>query len=94
MLEILDLKRLSSAETKMKIFQSLGRLLLESVAEKFLLDFKRCGMIMTLFIYLSTHVDGVAYYVLKRRKIFCIYGSFASCEPCYYYVLFVFTGIN
>ncbi|RDX72241.1 Pentatricopeptide repeat-containing protein, mitochondrial, partial [Mucuna pruriens] len=40
MLEIIDIKNLSSAESVAKIFQALGRLLLEPVVEKFLLDFK------------------------------------------------------
>ncbi|KAK4286053.1 hypothetical protein QN277_002664 [Acacia crassicarpa] len=39
-LEIVDMKKISSAESKAKIFQSLGRLLLEPIAEKFLWDFK------------------------------------------------------
>ncbi|XP_028761740.1 pentatricopeptide repeat-containing protein At4g04790, mitochondrial isoform X2 [Neltuma alba] len=41
-LEIVDMKKLLSTESKAKIFQSLGRLLLEPTAEKFLLDFKLC----------------------------------------------------
>nr|AFK44709.1 unknown [Lotus japonicus] len=40
LLEIIDIKKLSSAESVAKIFQALGRLLLEPVAEKLLLDFK------------------------------------------------------
>ncbi|KAJ1393172.1 hypothetical protein SESBI_35221 [Sesbania bispinosa] len=40
MLEIIDIKKLSSAKSVAKIFQELGRLLLEPVVEKFLLDFK------------------------------------------------------
>ncbi|KAG5120168.1 hypothetical protein AAZX31_12G202700 [Glycine max] len=40
LLEIIDIKNLSSAESVAKVFQALGRLLLEPVAEKFLLDFK------------------------------------------------------
>ncbi|KAK7401902.1 hypothetical protein VNO78_13754 [Psophocarpus tetragonolobus] len=40
LLGIIDIKNLSSAESVAKIFQALGRLLLEPVAEKFLLDFK------------------------------------------------------
>ncbi|KAL2331576.1 hypothetical protein Fmac_019157 [Flemingia macrophylla] len=40
MLEITGIKNISSAESVAKIFQALGRLLLEPVAEKFLLDFK------------------------------------------------------
>lgn len=59
LLEIVDIKKLSSTESKAKIFQSLGRLLLESVAEKFLLDFKICGMIVILFICSSTCADSV-----------------------------------
>ncbi|KAE9599793.1 hypothetical protein Lal_00045672 [Lupinus albus] len=42
LLEIVDIKKLSSTESVSKIFQALGRLLLEHVAEKFLLDFKTC----------------------------------------------------
>ncbi|TKY48979.1 Pentatricopeptide repeat-containing protein mitochondrial [Spatholobus suberectus] len=40
MLEIIGIKNLSSTKSVAKIFQALGRLLLEPVAEKFLLDFK------------------------------------------------------
>ncbi|KAH1103894.1 hypothetical protein AAZX31_13G270100 [Glycine max] len=40
LLEIIDIKNLSSAESVAKVFQALGRLLLEPLAEKFLLDFK------------------------------------------------------
>ncbi|KAK7324653.1 hypothetical protein VNO77_28384 [Canavalia gladiata] len=40
LLEIIDIKKISSAESVAKIFQAFGRLVLEPVAEKFLLDFK------------------------------------------------------
>ncbi|XP_027342795.1 pentatricopeptide repeat-containing protein At4g04790, mitochondrial-like [Abrus precatorius] len=43
LLEIIDIKKFSSAESVAKIFQALGRLLLEPVAEKFLLNFKTTG---------------------------------------------------
>ena len=43
LLEIIDIKNLSSAESVAKVFQALGRLLLEPLAEKFLLDFKTSG---------------------------------------------------
>jgi len=43
LLEIIDTKNLSSVESVAKVFQALGRLPLELVAEKFLLDFKTSG---------------------------------------------------
>jgi hypothetical protein len=51
-LEIIDIKKLSSVDSVAKIFQALGRLLLEPVAEKLLLDFRTNGMIM-IFIFQS-----------------------------------------
>jgi hypothetical protein len=50
-LEIMDIKMLSSIGSIAKVFQALGRLLLEPVAEELLLDFKASGMIM-IFILL------------------------------------------
>ncbi|XP_022716952.1 pentatricopeptide repeat-containing protein At4g04790, mitochondrial-like isoform X5 [Durio zibethinus] len=43
LLEVIDVTRISSVNQVEKIFQSLGRLSLESFTEKFLLAFKRCG---------------------------------------------------
>ncbi|XVE80295.1 hypothetical protein DITRI_Ditri14bG0128400 [Diplodiscus trichospermus] len=42
LLEIIDVTRISSVNLVANIFQSLGRLSLESLAEKFLLAFKNC----------------------------------------------------
>ncbi|EOY12570.1 Tetratricopeptide repeat-like superfamily protein, putative isoform 2 [Theobroma cacao] len=42
LLEIIDIKRISSVNKVANIFKSLGRLSLESFAEKFLLAFKSC----------------------------------------------------
>ncbi|XP_021287856.1 pentatricopeptide repeat-containing protein At4g21880, mitochondrial-like isoform X3 [Herrania umbratica] len=42
LLEIIDIKRISSVDKVVHIFKSLGRLSLESFAEKFLLAFKSC----------------------------------------------------
>jgi len=47
----MDIKKLSSVGSIAKVFQALGRLLLEPVAEELLLDFKASGMIM-IFIFL------------------------------------------
>jgi hypothetical protein len=49
-LEIIDIKKLSSVDSVAKIFQTLGKLLLEPVAEKLLLDFRTSGMIV-IFIF-------------------------------------------
>ena len=65
LLEIIDIKKLSSAESVAKIFQALGRLLLEPVAEKLLLHFKTSGMIM-IFIFLSP------IWILLHRTEFCL----------------------
>jgi hypothetical protein len=43
-LEIVDITKLSPPNLVANIFKSLGRLLLESFAEKFLFAFKTCGM--------------------------------------------------
>lgn len=75
MLEFVDMKKLSSAEYKAKIFQSLGRLLLEPVAEKFLLDFKIWGMIMILYIHIKTYVDAVRVRLAKYLYNISLYKS-------------------
>ncbi|OIW03158.1 hypothetical protein TanjilG_11795 [Lupinus angustifolius] len=51
LLEIIDIKKLSSTESVSQIFQALGRLLLEPVAEKFLLDFKTCEGLGIAFLF-------------------------------------------
>jgi hypothetical protein len=44
LLEIVDITKLSPPDFVANIFKSLGRLLLESFAEKFLIAFKTCGI--------------------------------------------------
>jgi len=56
-LKNIDITKLKSAKSISNIFQSLGRLLLESEAESLLLDLRACGMIIVLLSYLSFSVD-------------------------------------
>lgn len=55
----IDVTKLSSAKSIADIFQSLGRLHLESIADDLLLDLRACGMIMFLFSYLSIIAYGI-----------------------------------
>lgn len=48
LLEIIDITKLPSTESIASIFKSLGRLSLDSLAEKILSAFKICGMGLTL----------------------------------------------
>lgn len=50
LLELMDITQISSLDFVASIFRCLGRLLLESYAEKFLLSFKACGMFMMIII--------------------------------------------
>lgn len=89
MLEFVDIMKLSSAESIEKIFQALGRLLLEPAAEKFLLDFKTSSMIM-IFYLLITCVDDVrhgAQFGSEKKKTFFLCMSW----NLYSYVLYVLT---
>lgn len=53
LLEIIDIKDLSSAESVAMVFQALGRLLLEPVAEKFLFYLKNSGNSILILIHLG-----------------------------------------
>lgn len=94
MLEFVDIMKLSSAESIEKIFQALGRLLLEPVAEKFLLDFKTSSMIM-IFYLLITCVDdvrhGAQFGSEKKKTFFLCYMRFCMSWNLYSYVLYVLT---
>lgn len=81
-LKNIDIINLRSIESIVHIFQSLGRLLLESDAENLLLDLRACGMI---FSYPSTSVDdnrGGALSVLEKKMYRFIYVLFFSLEFC------------
>jgi len=53
LLEIIDIKDLSSVESVAMVFQALGRLLLEPVAEKFLFHLKNSGNLILIFFHLG-----------------------------------------
>ncbi|KAG8658130.1 pentatricopeptide repeat-containing protein At4g04790, mitochondrial isoform X3 [Manihot esculenta] len=62
--EIIDITKVSSLGNAVSIFKSLGRLLLESLAEKFLLEFKECDYgiehISTLIFSYATSIPNLA----------------------------------
>ncbi|EEF39536.1 pentatricopeptide repeat-containing protein At4g04790, mitochondrial isoform X2 [Ricinus communis] len=64
LLEIVDITKVSSLEHMVSIFNSLGRLLLESLAKKFLSTFKECDYdtenISTLIFSYATSVPNLA----------------------------------
>jgi hypothetical protein len=57
-LKNIDIGKLISTKSISNIFQSLGKLLLESDVENLLLYWRAHGMFVILFSYLSSSVDG------------------------------------
>ncbi|XP_021636732.2 pentatricopeptide repeat-containing protein At4g04790, mitochondrial [Hevea brasiliensis] len=64
LLEIIDITKVSSLDHAVSIFKSLGRLMLEPLAEKFLLEFKECDYgienISTLIFSYATSIPNLA----------------------------------
>jgi len=82
----IDIIKLLSAESIENIFQSLGRLQLESVAEDILLDLRARGMIMILFS-LNIFGDGI-----RRGALFCLLDKTLGiymCSTLYYNCVFL-----
>lgn len=56
--DIVDITKLSPPDSVANIFRSLGRLLLESSAEKYLMAFKNCGMFINIIIsFMGTDIS-------------------------------------
>ena len=100
-LKNIDITKLSSAKSIANIFQSLGRLLLESLAENLLLDLRARGMIVILLSYLSSFVDGMrggtlfyfekTLYVCVRVFVFLFVSNSVSLT---FYITRIFTQIS
>ncbi|XP_022716955.1 pentatricopeptide repeat-containing protein At4g04790, mitochondrial-like isoform X1 [Durio zibethinus] len=85
LLEVIDVTRISSVNQVEKMFQSLGRLSLESFTEKFLLAVKKCGYGMDeisrlIFSYASGIPNLAVHLVLDIVEQMCEEGLSLSIE--------------
>jgi len=90
----IDIIKLLSAGSIENIFQSLGRLQLESIAKDILLDLRARGTIMILFSSLSIFADGI-----RGGALFCfldktlgIYMFSILYYNCVFLGIYIFDG--